>query len=124
MNRPALTRRTLLRGAAGAASLFAIRDRAMNRLPARRYFDIHTHLGQQWGTLGALRAQELLEWMDEHEIAQAVVLPLISPESWDIPLSTDFVLRETAPHRDRSWVFRCSCTLIVCATSMSRVCRG
>jgi predicted TIM-barrel fold metal-dependent hydrolase len=79
----------------------AIRNRALDRSPAGRYLDIHTHLGQHWGTLGALRAKELLEWMDAHEIAQAVVLPLISPESWDIPLSTDFVLRETAPHRDR-----------------------
>ncbi|TDJ67191.1 MAG: amidohydrolase [Planctomycetota bacterium] len=101
MARLAPTRRDLLRGAAGAASLLAIRDRAPHRFPAGRYVDIHTHLGQRWGTLGALRAKELLEWMDAREIAQAVVLPLVSPEAWDIPLSTDFVLRETGPYRDR-----------------------
>jgi predicted TIM-barrel fold metal-dependent hydrolase len=39
--------------------------------------------------------------MDAHGIAKAVVLPLVSPESFWYPVSTEFVLRETRPHRDR-----------------------
>lgn len=93
-------RRELLRGGAAAAALLAAPP-PFPRRPAGRYVDVHTHLGQRWGRLGALRAKDLLEWMDAHEVARAVVLPLISPEAWDVPLDTDFVLRETAPHRDR-----------------------
>ncbi len=39
--------------------------------------------------------------MDEHEISHAVVLPLISPEAWYYPITTEWVLKETKPHRDR-----------------------
>lgn len=66
-----------------------------------KYVDVHTHLGQTWNSTLSLSAEELLRWMDAHEIAQAVVLPLVSPESSSYPLTTDFVLAETAPHRDR-----------------------
>lgn len=43
----------------------------------------------------------VLRWMDEHNIAKAFILPLVSPEAFWYPVSTDFVLRETRPHRDR-----------------------
>lgn len=69
--------------------------------PAGKYVDIHTHLGQEWGTKEKLEAVDLLAWMDAHDIAQAVVLPLINPESWDHPLTTDYVLKETKAHRER-----------------------
>jgi predicted TIM-barrel fold metal-dependent hydrolase len=39
--------------------------------------------------------------MDAHRIAQAVVLPLVSPESSSYLLTTDFVLEQTKPFRDR-----------------------
>jgi len=39
--------------------------------------------------------------MDAHDIAQAVVLPLINPEASSYPLTSDFVLAETRPYRDR-----------------------
>jgi predicted TIM-barrel fold metal-dependent hydrolase len=39
--------------------------------------------------------------MDAHEIAQAVVLPLVSPEAFWYPVTTEHVLTATAPHRDR-----------------------
>ncbi len=94
-------RTTLAAGAAlMGASLAASPSRAAS-FPAGKYVDIHTHLGQQWGTKEKLEAIDLLKWMDEHEIAQAVVLPLINPESWDHPLTTDFILKETKDHRDR-----------------------
>jgi len=67
------------------------------------YFDIHVHLAQPWfgEERGPVTASHLLRWMDAHGISQAAVLPLVSPEAFWYPISTDFVLRETAPHRDR-----------------------
>ena len=68
---------------------------------AGRFIDVHTHLGQTWNTDEPLTAEVLLRWMDAHDVARAVVLPLISPEASSYPLTTDFVLAETKPHRDR-----------------------
>lgn len=66
-----------------------------------RYFDMHTHLGQTWNSTQKLTAEQLLRWMDAHSIARAVVLPLVSPEASSYPLTTDFVLTQTRPHRER-----------------------
>lgn len=71
------------------------------------YVDIHTHLGMPWGDRPALTVDALLRWMDINRVAQAVVLPLISPEAWDHPITTDYVLRQTRPHRDRLLPFCC-----------------
>lgn len=65
------------------------------------YIDMHTHLGQTWNSTETLTAEVLLRWMDAHRIGRAIVLPLISPESSSYPLTSDFVLAETKPHRDR-----------------------
>jgi len=65
------------------------------------YIDMHTHLGQTWNSTETLTAEVLLRWMDAHHIAKAIVLPLVSPESSSYPLTSDFVLAETKPHRDR-----------------------
>lgn len=95
-----ISRRTWLRQAGVAALGWA--SRAAARGPAASaLFDIHTHLGQTWNTTLPLSAGELLRWMDAHAVAQAAVLPLVSPEASSFPLSTEFVLRETAGHRDR-----------------------
>ncbi len=77
------------------------------QFPPGKFVDIHTHLGQAWNHTAPLGAKALLEWMDRREIAQAVVLPLVSPESSSFPLTTDFVLAETKPHRDRLIPFCC-----------------
>ncbi|MHC4400873.1 MAG: amidohydrolase family protein [Planctomycetota bacterium] len=69
--------------------------------PAGKYVDMHTHLGQEWSPRGALSPEAMLRWMDEHAIARAVVLPLISPEGWYYPITTHWVLAQTRPHRDR-----------------------
>jgi predicted TIM-barrel fold metal-dependent hydrolase len=71
--------------------------------PSEKYFDCHVHLTQPWygDASNIVTVDHLLRWMDAHEIAQAAVLPLVSPESFWYPVSTDFVLRETQPHRDR-----------------------
>lgn len=104
-----LTRRqfqTSLAAAAVSSPLGWLARAAHGQAPARRspagkYVDVHTHLGQTWNSTQILSAEELLRWMDAHDIAQAVVLPLVSPESSSYPLTTDFVLTETRPHRDR-----------------------
>ena len=74
---------------------------AESKFPAGRYFDMHTHLGQTWNSTQVLTAEVLLRWMDANDIAQAVVLPLINPEASSYPLTSDFVLSETKPYRDR-----------------------
>ena len=102
-----LSRRTFHRRAAGFALgalvplAFAQGASAETKFPEGRFFDMHTHLGQPWNRRGKLSAEMLLRWMDAHKIAQAVVLPLVSPEAWFYPLTTDFVLKETGPFRDR-----------------------
>jgi predicted TIM-barrel fold metal-dependent hydrolase len=78
-----------------------------DKYPAGRYVDMHTHLGQTWNTTEHLSAKQLLDWMDESDIAQAVVLPLVSPESSSFLLTSDFVLAETKPYRDRLIPFCC-----------------
>jgi uncharacterized protein len=69
--------------------------------PPGDYVDMHTHLGQTWNRNEPLSAEALLRWMDAHKIAQAIVLPLVSPESSSYLLTTDFVLEQTKPYRDR-----------------------
>ena len=90
----------LAQSAAAAASALSIR-RAGAAFPPGDYVDVHTHLGQTWNTTQPLTAEELLRWMDAHRIAQAVVLPLVSPESSSYLLTTDFVLEQSRPYRDR-----------------------
>lgn len=82
-----------------SASVLARHTHAEKAEP--RFIDVHTHLGQVWGARRPLSVDELLRWMDGNGVMQAVVMPLISPESYDYVISTDFVLAETRPHRDR-----------------------
>ena len=67
----------------------------------RKFVDVHVHITQTWNERGELTARNLLRWMDVHDIGQAWVLPLISPEAWYYPITTEFVLEETRPFRDR-----------------------
>lgn len=70
--------------------------------PPGKYVDFHVHVGQIWASgREALSAGAIVQWMDENDISQAVVHPLINPESLDHILTTDFVLSETLPYRDR-----------------------
>lgn len=75
--------------------------------PPGRYVDVHTHLGQVSNATAELTVMSLLGWMDANDIAQSVVLPLVSPEAATFPLSSDFVLAETRAHRDRLIPFCC-----------------
>jgi len=99
-----LTRRRFLGTAAALAVSVSARAQDPEEAAAQAagpYVDVHTHLGQKWGNRPPLDAEGLLGWMDRHNVAQAVVLPLVSPESWDHILTPDYVLRETEPFRDR-----------------------
>ena len=100
-----ISRRTFHRHAlatATAAVTAAILPRqSVAAPPFGDYVDMHTHLGQTWNTTQPLSAEELLRWMDAHKIAQAIVLPLTSPESSSYLITTDYVLEETRPFRDR-----------------------
>jgi predicted TIM-barrel fold metal-dependent hydrolase len=102
---PPVTRRAFCRaalaGGVGVALAGKSRHTAAAEFPKGRYVDMHTHLGQTWNHTAPLSAAGLLEWMDQNDIAQAVVLPLVSPESSAYPITTDFVLEATKPHRDR-----------------------
>lgn len=75
--------------------------------PPYSYIDMHAHLGQVWNTKEPLSTRVLLHWMDAHRVAQAVVLPLVSPESASYPLSSEFVLSQTRPHHERLIPFCC-----------------
>lgn len=90
-----------LAGLALASGIRTLAADEKKNFPKGTYVDVHTHLGQTWNTTVPLTAEELLRWMDAHSVAQAVVLPLSSPESSSYLLTTDFVLEQTAPFRDR-----------------------
>lgn len=107
-----MQRRCFLSALAATAALpYALGDSASHaqekKYPSGRYVDMHTHLGQTWNTTQVLTAEELLRWMDAHSVAQAIVLPLVSPESSSYLLTNEFVLAQTEPHRDRLIPFCC-----------------
>src|SRR5688572_22060316 len=102
------SRRALLAGAVAAGcgalarSSFAEENAAASKKRGS-YFDIHVHLTQEWygKERGPVTADAMLRWMDAHDIAQAAVLPLVSPEAFWYPISTDYVLEQCRQHADR-----------------------
>jgi predicted TIM-barrel fold metal-dependent hydrolase len=71
------------------------------------YVDVHTHLGRTWNGDPPLTADELLTWMDAHNIIKAVVLPLVSPESSSYLNLTEVALDAAKRHPDRLIPFCC-----------------
>lgn len=100
-----LSRRAFAKGAVSAAlggwAAATALGAERQTLPKGKYVDIHVHLTLDWGPRPALTAAKLLKWMDERLVAQAVVLPLISPEAWYYAITSDWVLDQTRPYRDR-----------------------
>jgi predicted TIM-barrel fold metal-dependent hydrolase len=90
-------------GATFAASRGAPAAELTRKATLKGYFDFHVHLTQPWyGTAQSwVSVDSLLRWMDAHEISRAAVLPLVSPEAFWYPVTTEYVLSETRPHRDR-----------------------
>jgi predicted TIM-barrel fold metal-dependent hydrolase len=98
------TRRQILQSSlAFGVSAIVSPAAAAGSSPKQELIDCHVHLTHGWYAQegGAITAAHLLHWMDEHHIDRAVVLPLVSPEAFWYPVTTDHVLTATAPHRDR-----------------------
>lgn len=99
------TRRDVLKGAllATAGSLVASPSRKPANAAATakiRYIDIHTHLGAFYPGR-ELTAEGLLQFMDEHGVERACVLPLISPESAPVAQPTSTALAAFKQFPDR-----------------------
>jgi predicted TIM-barrel fold metal-dependent hydrolase len=71
------------------------------------YIDVHTHIGRTWNVGGALSAEALVKWLDEHHVAKAVVLPLVSPESSSYLNLTEQALEAAKRFPDRLVPFCC-----------------
>ena len=101
-NRQVISRRAFVGQAMAATAALTGTTRAEGA-SGPGYFDIHVHLAQPWygKDRGPISATQMLHWMDAHGIDQAAVLPLVSPEAFWYPVTTEYVLRKTAPHRDR-----------------------
>jgi len=68
---------------------------------------VHTHLGRTWNTDPPMTVDGLLRWMDENNVAKAVVLPLVSPESSSYLNLTEQALAAAKAHPDRFIAFCC-----------------
>ena len=109
--RPSISRRAFQRRCAAAATSFlgATAGRATraepaapkDQRPAGKYVDVHVHLGQPWNERGPLTPEMVLRWMDAHDVGQAWILSLVSPEAWFYPITPQWILEQTAPYRDR-----------------------
>jgi uncharacterized protein len=71
------------------------------------YIDVHTHVGRTWNPDAPLSADALVKWMDEHRVAKAVVLPLVSPESSSYLNLTEQALEAARRFPDRLVPFCC-----------------
>ena len=71
------------------------------------YIDVHTHVGRTWNGYPGLSADALVQWMDAHSVAKAVVLPLVSPESSSYLNLTEQALEAAKRHPERLVPFCC-----------------
>ena len=71
------------------------------------YIDIHTHIGRTWNGDQAVTPDALVKWMDEHHVAKAVVLPLVSPESSSYLNLTEQAIAAARRFPDRLVPFCC-----------------
>lgn len=107
----AISRRALLgRFLAATAAGSCLGNRglvAAGTTPGGPYIDVHTHLGRTWNGQPAMTVDGLLGWMDAHNVARAVVLPLVSPESSSYLNLTEPALEAARKHPDRIIPFCC-----------------
>ncbi|HEX8200650.1 MAG TPA: amidohydrolase family protein [Isosphaeraceae bacterium] len=107
---PTTRRRFLGDTLTGAAALAGLAPRAghgRGAAPGGPYIDVHTHLGTTWNGDPPLTAAGLLRWMDAHDVAHAVVLPLVSPEASSYVNPTEAALAAHRAHPDRLSAFCC-----------------
>ena len=76
-----MNRRQMLTASAISAVSIPRLFAAEPKKKASKFIDMHTHIGTYTNGNKELTAKALVEWMDEHDIERAVVLPLVSPES-------------------------------------------
>ena len=72
---------------------------------ASKYIDVHTHIGTTWNGNKELTPEDLLRWMDEHDVEKSVLLPLTSPESSSFLLLTEPALKAAKDYPDRFVAF-------------------
>ncbi len=100
-----MNRRQMLATSAVAMSTLAPRIQPSNAAttaePLPLFIDMHTHIGTYTNGNKELTAQALVEWMDEHRIEKAVVLPLVSPESTTYLQLPDAAIRASKEFPDR-----------------------
>ena len=103
------SRRDVLKQAACAATAVAVGARVTRAAEGARpkYFDMHVHIGTYKAEVEPITAEQMLRWMDTQGVAKACVLPLVSPESFQAPVSTEQVLAGTERFRDRLVPFCC-----------------
>jgi predicted TIM-barrel fold metal-dependent hydrolase len=110
ISRHQLSRRRFL-AASALAALACDRPAfaAPSTRPKHQYIDIHTHLGAfYFGREVSVKV--LLQWMDEHDVERAVMLPLVSPEAAPRlhPMQTsDAAIEAARAHPDRLIAFCC-----------------
>jgi predicted TIM-barrel fold metal-dependent hydrolase len=106
-----ITRRHFLQHCAAATAAvgpLALPSRsAKAALRGGPYIDVHTHLGRTWNGDPPLTVDGLLTWMDANNVARAVVLPLVSPESSSYLNLTEQALAAAKAHPDRLIPFCC-----------------
>ena len=82
------------------------RARAAGTAP-RPYVNVHTHVGTTWNGDPPLTADALLRWMDDHNVAKAVVLPLSVARSSSYLNLTERTLDAARTHPGRLIPFCC-----------------
>jgi predicted TIM-barrel fold metal-dependent hydrolase len=107
-------RRRFLRGTLATVAAALALDRGLptpeaeaNEAVGGPYVDVHTHLGRTWNGDPPLTAEGLVKWMDENNVAKAVVLPLVSPESSSYLNLTEQALAGAKASPDRLVPFGC-----------------
>jgi predicted TIM-barrel fold metal-dependent hydrolase len=110
--RPIARRRFLGQSLVAMATVAIPGGRFARAKPSERkaggpYIDIHTHIGRTWNTNEPLTVADLLRFMDEHNVAKSVVLPLVSPESSSYLNLTETALDAAKKHPDRLIAFCC-----------------
>ena len=63
--------------------------------------DFHAHLGRVIHGCESLTVEKLLRFMDAHDIATSVILPLVAPEEEHYYYTTEQALLDCAAHPDR-----------------------
>lgn len=99
------TRRQFLGQLTAAGTLIGLSG--ASRANAGPYVDMHTHVGRTWTGDEPLSPDALVRWMDEHHIARAVVLPLVSPESSSYLNLSEQALDAAKAHPERLIPFCC-----------------